>query len=141
MKIIVTGHGNFASGLESTVKLLAGTIPNTVFIDFTAEMSETDLATKFQQQLDADKTLFFCDLVGGTPYKEAVKLSFAHADQAAVVAGCNIGSLLELGLNQAALDKMTLKEVAAQFVQVSQAGTQVFKHRQVVEPETDADGI
>ena len=32
MQIIVTGHGNFASGIESTVKLLAGSIKNIKYI-------------------------------------------------------------------------------------------------------------
>ncbi|MFD1317569.1 PTS sugar transporter subunit IIA [Loigolactobacillus zhaoyuanensis] len=141
MKIIVTGHGNFASGLQSTIKLLAGSIPNTMFIDFTVEMSETDLAAKFQQQIGSDNILFFCDLVGGTPYKEAAKLSFTDEEKFAVVAGCNIGSLLELGLNQSSLAQKSIKEVAEEFVKVSQSGTQFFQHRQVVQPQNDEDGI
>jgi PTS system N-acetylgalactosamine-specific IIA component len=104
-------------------------------------MNEADLTAKLQQEMTADKILFFCDLVGGTPYKTAVKLSFNTADKMAVVAGCNIGALLELGLNQNGLDQQSIKTIADQFVQVSQAGTQVFKHHQIVEPETDEDGI
>ena len=33
MEIIITGHGNFASGIESTVKLLAGSIKNVKYAD------------------------------------------------------------------------------------------------------------
>ncbi len=46
MQIIVTGHGNFASGIESTVKLLAGSIKNIKYIDFTEDMNEESLMKK-----------------------------------------------------------------------------------------------
>ena len=79
MQVIVTGHGNFASGIESTVKLLAGKIENVSYIDFTENMSEEDLAKEFKKQFDKDnQALFFCDLLGGTPYKQAAMLKAAH---------------------------------------------------------------
>lgn len=141
MQIIVTGHGNFASGIESTIKLLAGSINGVKYIDFTGDMNEKDLAEKYQKLLlTEEKTLFFCDLVGGTPYKQAVVASADKERTVAVVAGCNVGSLLELGLNSSALQAKSISEVATTFVETSKNNTKVFKH--VVQNEqVDEDGI
>lgn len=76
MQIIVTGHGNFASGIESTVKLLAGSIKNIKYIDFTEDMNEESLMKKFEEAIKLNEHIvFFCDLLGGTPYKQAAILS------------------------------------------------------------------
>ncbi|MBU7555169.1 multidrug transporter [Pediococcus ethanolidurans] len=141
MQIIVTGHGNFASGIESTIKLLAKSIANVHYVDFTGEMDETSLAKEYQSLLSSDeKTLFFCDLVGGTPYKQAVVASSGHEEQIAVVAGCNVGSLLELGLNSSVLDDKSIADVAKLFVETSKKNTKTFTH-QVQQEQIPDDGI
>ncbi|VDG20837.1 hypothetical protein [Lactobacillus crustorum] [Lactiplantibacillus mudanjiangensis] len=141
MKIIVTGHGNFATGLQSTVKLLAGELPNVAFIDFTGDMNDGSLSDRFKQVLaDTDQAVFFCDLLGGTPFKEAVKLSNQLGKDIAVITGCNIGSLLEIGL-QLGDYKANATTLAEQLVTTSKAQTKVFHHHAIVEPSDDEDGI
>lgn len=141
VKVIVTGHGHFATGLESTVKLLAGRLPDVGFIDFTGDMDETSLRKKFEQAIrDTDQIVFFCDLLGGTPFKEAVKINSTVADKKiAVVTGCNIGSLMELGLQLNGYTG-TVDELAQKFVDISRAQTQVF-HRRKIETNGNSDGI
>lgn len=144
MQIIVTGHGNFASGIESTVKLLAGKIQGVSYIDFTEDMSEDDIAAKLSEQLSEDSsTVFFCDLLGGTPYKQAALLQANNSDKdIAVICGCNVGSLLENGL--VGLDKFKdADELATKLMDSAKAGIRQFGKSstkvaaQAQEPEDD----
>lgn len=140
MKLIVTGHGNYASGIQSTVKLLAGGLNGVSFIDFTGDMNEKSLSEKFVAEIkDDDQIVFICDLLGGTPFKEAVKLSMSMDKEISVTCGCNVGSIMEVGLQLAGFDG-TSKELADKLVSVSQNQTKVFEHRNT-QPESDEDGI
>ena len=50
--VIVTGHGNFATGLTSSVKLIAGSPENYVPVDFTQDKSTDDLERELLAQVD-----------------------------------------------------------------------------------------
>ncbi|KRN99937.1 PTS sugar transporter subunit IIA [Companilactobacillus kimchiensis] len=140
MKLIVTGHGNYATGIESTVKLLAGGLAGVSFIDFTGDMDENSLSKKFTEEIkNDDQVVFICDLLGGTPFKEAVKLSMSADKDISVTCGCNVGSIMEVGLQLSAFDG-TSKELADKLVSISQNQTKVFEHKSA-EPEPDEDGI
>ena len=84
IKIIVVGHGKFASGLQSSLELFVGKQEEHNFIDFTKKMSE----------IGKEETIIFTDMLGGTPYKEAAKIAYDN-DNVGVVSGCNLSSLLE----------------------------------------------
>lgn len=140
MKLIVTGHGNYATGIESTVKLLAGGLKNVSFIDFTGDMDENNLSKKFNDEIkNDDQIVFICDLLGGTPFKEAVKLSMTSDKEISVTCGCNVGAIMEVGLQLATFDG-SAKELANKIVSISQSQTKVFEHKSA-EPEPDEDGI
>ncbi|WP_047998563.1 PTS sugar transporter subunit IIA [Lactiplantibacillus herbarum] len=140
MKIIVTGHGNYADGLQSTVKLLAGELANVAYINFTGAMDDTALRVEFEAAIEgSDQVVFMCDLIGGTPFKEAVKLSDQVDQDVAVTSGCNIGSLLEVGL-QLADYQGTAAQLATRLVAISKTQTTVFQHRAIVQDDEE-DGI
>lgn len=126
MQIIVTGHGNFASGIESTVKLLAGSIKNVQYIDFTEDMDEESLMKKFEEAIKLNEHIvFFCDLLGGTPYKQAAILSTKSKKDISVICGCNVGSLLENGLT--GLDKFNdSTELAQALIESTKQGIRQF---------------
>lgn len=136
MEVVVTGHGHYATGFQSTIKLLAGEIPGVIFIDFTDEMSELDLAQQFPKN---DSLVFFCDLLGGTPYKQAAIIA-SHSDNVAVISGCNIGSLLEVGLQNDLTQMNDAHELARLFINSSHTGIQEFKP-QKYEEVIEEDGI
>lgn len=145
MQIIVTGHGRFASGIESTVKLLAGKIDNVTYIDFTENMGEEELAQRFYKQfLKDDQVLFFCDLLGGTPYKQAVMLKMDNQkSDIAVVCGCNVGSLLENGLRGLDNFKNT-NQLAKNIIDSAKNGIKQFGLQSPSEQnqaESDQEGI
>ena len=97
IKIIVTGHGHFATGIQSTMDYLQVN-QGYLFVDFVESDSDVTLKEKFEEiivQSSNPEIVFFCDLFGGTPYKAAASLAFEN-NPLAVVAGCNIGSLMEM---------------------------------------------
>lgn len=142
MKIVVTGHGEFAAGIKSTVELLLGPIEEIKYVNFTAGTTESELDNKFKAILaDGGKTVFFCDLFGGTPFKRAVVVSDGNSN-AAVVAGCNIGALIEVGM-QLKTYPGSAADMAAQLIELSKAGTRSFIKQDItLQPDDDfSDGI
>jgi PTS system N-acetylgalactosamine-specific IIA component len=110
-KIILTGHGQISSGIKSSLELLAGQNEDVIAVDFTRDMSETDLAAKLQDVVSSfpdASFLFVCDILGGTPYKESAKIANENP-QMEVVAGCNLGAILESSLMK---ETMGLSELA-----------------------------
>lgn len=139
MKIVVAGHGNFASGIKSTIKLLAGTLPDIDYVDFTEEMSEDELRVLLRKIVEIDNNIvFFCDLFGGTPYKVSVMLK-QEFPSVEIVAGGNIGSLLEqalTGINKFA----TTEELAKKLVSSSIENTKRYQ-KYIFDNNEDTDGI
>jgi PTS system N-acetylgalactosamine-specific IIA component len=122
IKTIITGHGNFATGLAGAVELLAGNQSNYVFIDFSKEMSEEELGEKLESLVGKQTTLIFTDLIGGTPFKEATKIAFSK-DNVRVVTGCNLASLLETIFR----DYKTVDNYADDLVYITKQTVQVYK--------------
>ena len=129
-KTIVTGHGKFATGFEGAIKLLAGKQLNMKFIDFSDGMSEVNLREEFLKSMSDEPTLFFTDLTGGTPYKEAAKIAYKSTN-VMVVAGCNLASLLETTFN----NYDSLKDYAEDLINVTKNSTELFE----IETEDEND--
>ncbi|TOD00361.1 PTS N-acetylglucosamine/galactosamine EIIA subunit, partial [Vibrio parahaemolyticus] len=73
---MITGHGHFSTGLQSTIELLAGLQAQLKYVDFTSEMSEAELHNELLKNTPQNEpVLFFCDLLGGTPFKQAVTIT------------------------------------------------------------------
>lgn len=70
--VIVTGHGSFATGLESNVKMLAGAEASLISVPFPDGMPPEELSEKLSDALaryqDCPYTLVLADLAGGTPF-------------------------------------------------------------------------
>ena len=136
---VITGHGNFATGLRSSIKLLAG-VPETFdFVDFTEDMSEEDMMERLSTlNQNGDAILYFADLLGGTPYKCAAKIAFDNSEQdVAVVAGCNLGALLETMFD----DYHDAKTYADALVDATKASVQVLDLTPDVQDNVEEDGI
>lgn len=97
--LLVTGHGHFATGLSSSLELIAGAQPHTAFVDFEADHSveilRENLAKAMDSLKDCDGILVLSDLPGGSPFKTAVELKFERQDQPMeVIAGTNLPLLV-----------------------------------------------
>lgn len=100
--LIISGHGHFATGLHSSLKLIAGEATNTQFIDFEEEDSTETLKEKYVQALSnldtCDEVLALTDLAGGSPFKTLVELSTEHSKRIEVIGGSNLPMILEISM-------------------------------------------
>jgi len=111
--LVVSGHGKYATSIKSTLEFLAGKNDEIKYIDFMQEDTDITLKCKMQKVLDENidsGILFVCDILGGTPFKCAVELSILK-NNIEVVAGCNIGSMLETSFNLGSLDVSELADL------------------------------
>ncbi len=101
--IILTGHGNFANGLSSSLSLIAGIPENYRSVDFLPEDSVDILTDKIKsaiKELDnCEEILILTDLVGGSPYNVSVKLRLdGNLEKIQVISGVNLGCLIETSI-------------------------------------------
>ena len=97
--LLVTGHGHFATGLGSSLELIAGAQPNVALVNFEADHSievlKENLNKAFDSLKEYDGVLVLSDLPGGSPFKTAVECKFERPDQAIeVIAGTNLPLLI-----------------------------------------------
>lgn len=125
-RIIVIGHGRFASGMRSSLELFIGKQNPADFIDFTKEMSDIELRQRLVEQINDEDIIFFTDIVGGTPYKEAAKLAY-NAKNIGVVSGCNLSSLLETAFK----NYQSKEELMRDLVNVTKKSIQIFQKNDI----------
>lgn len=119
---ILTGHGHFANGLKSALDMVAGDQEAFEIVPFEGSQAATygeDLrAAITKMRGETDGVLVFVDLLGGTPFNQAMMIS-ADVDNVEIVAGTNLPMLIELMLTRA---NLSLDELVANAVTVGQAG-------------------
>ncbi len=139
---ILTGHGTFANGLADALSMIAGDqdyfIP-VPFIEAGAASYPETLASTISDLLDqTDGVLIFCDLLGGTPFNQAMMLS-QNYNNVEVVTGTNLPMLLEtLSLR---LASTTLTDLLQTALESGVAGVshKTLELPAVVEPALDDD--
>ncbi|MNG90341.1 PTS system mannose-specific EIIAB component [compost metagenome] len=91
--IVVSGHINFASGMQSAIKAIVGEPEQMCFVDFIESMStdELELALrKAAKDVSSDEgVLFLTDIPGGSPANRATAILMDTA-QVEVLAGVNL---------------------------------------------------
>ena len=96
--LIVTGHGHFASGMTSSINLIAGAQENYIAVDFDwegTEKLENDLKEAIDKLSNCEGIIIFSDLAGGSPFKTAVLLTFDKSN-IKVISGTNLPRLGEI---------------------------------------------
>jgi PTS system N-acetylgalactosamine-specific IIA component len=124
--IILCGHGNYATGMQSTLELLAGKNQDLFYVNFTVDDTDMTLKEKLASLVENNKgseILFVCDIIGGTPFKIAAEISNSSENMELVV-GCNIGGILEMIFMK---DNLSLRELADNMVEQSKNSTIRFK--------------
>lgn len=107
--LLITGHGRFAGGMGSALKLVTGNTEHIAYVEFEEEHSTETLTENlnkaFEELKDCDGVLVLADLAGGSPFKCAVECKFARQGQAIeVVAGANLPMLVEGSMMMGAFD-------------------------------------
>ena len=93
--MIVTGHGRFAAGLQTSAKMIAGEHENVKYVNFEDGMGTDTLAellsAAYTELAHCDGIVVLSDLPGGSPFKTAVEVSMLHPDKKIeVLAGTNL---------------------------------------------------
>lgn len=100
-KVIVTGHGGYATAMKRNLGMLVGEMAGFYFVDFNENDSLDDLQKKLGEVLDGlpgEDILFACDLTGGSPFRTAAMMCMEHP-RWAVVAGVNTSAYSEMSFN------------------------------------------
>ncbi|MCO4198277.1 PTS galactosamine/N-acetylgalactosamine transporter subunit IIA [Aeromonas hydrophila] len=91
--IVVSGHINFASGMQSAMKAIVGEPEQMRFVDFVESMSTDDLETALRnaaQEVNSDDgVLFLTDIPGGSPANRA-SVILMDSDKVEVLSGVNL---------------------------------------------------
>ena len=81
---VLTGHGTFANGLADALKMIAGEQEAFVpvpFIEAGAATYPETLSATISDLLDTtDGVLVFCDLLGGTPFNQAMIIAQSYSN-------------------------------------------------------------
>ena len=131
--LVITGHGNYASGVKSALELIIGHRDNVLAFDFLKEESEEQFSLKFKDLDKNNNYLFACDLMGGTPYKVVSRLDLTKE----ILIGTNLGGMLDTVLK---IDKLSLNELADNLKEASLKSVVNIKDLKIVEKEV-TDGI
>lgn len=137
--IIITGHNHFASGILSSLTMIAGTKDNVYAVDFLSDDNDLSLEGKFNKIISENKDseiLFVCDLMGGTPFKVASKLAFTN-DNYEVVTGINLGGLIDTSMK---LDKMSIGELKTSCKEASIKSV-IPLEKVITKEESSSEGI
>ena len=139
---ILTGHGTFANGLADALSMIAGDQDYFIPVPFieagAASYPETLASTISDLLAQTDGVLIFCDLLGGTPFNQAMMLS-QNYNNVEVVTGTNLPMLLEtLSLR---LASTTLTDLLQTALESGIAGVshKTLELPAVVEPALDDD--
>lgn len=95
---VVTGHGEFARGITSSLEMIGGKQEQYETVLFLAEnpleQLGKDIRAAIKKVDSGEGVIVFTDLKGGTPFNESVMASLEF-DNVQVITGTNLAMLLE----------------------------------------------
>jgi PTS system N-acetylgalactosamine-specific IIA component len=142
--IIITGHGAFATGISSAVELLTGHQDFIIPVDFKAEHSEEELKehlrAAFDRLKDCKQILVLCDILGGSPFKNAVLLSFGD-ERIKVLYGTNLGMTVELAMRCMMGQIPDADALADEIIEIGKTQIGKYKYEPVETSEDFEEGI
>jgi PTS system N-acetylgalactosamine-specific IIA component len=140
--LIISGHGNFASGLHSSIKLIAGEPVNVQYVDFNESDSTETLKEKYYTSLKAidncDSILALTDLAGGSPFKTLVEVKTEIEKPMEVIGGTNLPMALEISMTKDIIED--LHSLVESALEIGKNGVVKFEFIAHEEVESE-DGI
>ena len=100
--LIITGHGQFASGIHSALTLIAGDATDVHAVDFREGDTPETLGEKLAKILkiyENDGVVIFTDIIGGAPFRQAALLASSR-ENLDVVYGTTLHMLVEAVLEK-----------------------------------------
>ncbi|MBQ3374813.1 MAG: PTS sugar transporter subunit IIA [Erysipelotrichaceae bacterium] len=134
IKIFISSHGHFASGLKSSLEILMG--PNdrvTVFDAYVTQESVQEHLDAFYETVGPEDTvLLLSDLYGGSV--NSVMYTYLTKPNTKLVAGVNLALVLDLAVREEISD-----EELADLVEMSRTMLRVVELEQTEEEESNDD--
>ena len=97
--MIVTGHGSFAAGITSGLRLLAGEPAHYEMVDFLPEDSVEVLTEKLKKAADrladCQEIIIYADLTGGSPFNVSIRMKMEGEKPVEVIGGANLPMILD----------------------------------------------
>ncbi|WP_312694673.1 PTS galactosamine/N-acetylgalactosamine transporter subunit IIA [Caproiciproducens sp.] len=101
--LLVTGHGGFASGMSSSLRMISGDQGNYQSVDFTDGMTpqelERNLRKALEQLYQKQGIIILTDIIGGSPFQVSVKIAQEFSNFR-VVGGINLPLLCDISLER-----------------------------------------
>lgn len=142
--IIISGHGTFATGISSAVELLTGHQDFIIPVDFREEHSEEqlkeNLKAAFDRFQDCEQVLVLCDILGGSPFKNAVMLSIGD-ERIKVLYGTNLGMTVELAMRCMMGQIPEADTLADEIIEIGKTQIGKYKYEPVEASEDFEEGI
>jgi fructoselysine/glucoselysine PTS system EIIA component len=98
-KFLIATHGNFASGIKSSLDIITGNTDNLSVIDaYTGENKsiESEINDVLEKIGNTDELIIFTDLMGGSVTNQII--NFALRKNVYIISGFNLPLLLEIVL-------------------------------------------
>lgn len=134
IKIFISSHGHFASGLKSSLEILMG--PNdrvTVFDAYVTQESVQEHLDAFYETVGPEDTvLLLSDLYGGSV--NSVMYTYLTKPNTKLVAGVNLALVLDLAVREEISD-----EELADLVEQSRSMLRIVELEQTEEEESNDD--
>lgn len=137
---LLTGHGEFAPGLASALELVAGKQEAFEVVPFDVEKAaeypellHTEIV-RLREQTDA--VLVFVDLLGGTPFNQAM-INTQSVSDVNVVTGTNLPMLIETLFTRNSDAAATLDSLTECAIAAGQSGVTTRKLGAVAADEDD----
>ncbi|MCW6555491.1 PTS galactosamine/N-acetylgalactosamine transporter subunit IIA [Yersinia ruckeri] len=112
--IVVSGHINFASGMASAVRAIAGEQPQMAFIDFVESMSTDRLEDELRRAADSvdsdEGVLFLIDIPGGSPCNRALNI-LMKGRNVELLAGVNLPMIANAAFERDGVSLAELVEI------------------------------
>ncbi|MFU2077669.1 PTS galactosamine/N-acetylgalactosamine transporter subunit IIA [Avibacterium endocarditidis] len=141
--LIVSGHGHFATGLQSALEQIIGQYPKVAFFDFDdKKITPEQLRQNIVQYLNTEQesaVLFCCDILGGTPFRQCAMIA-QQFERAEVIVGTNLQMLIEVIMAKDELDFSALVTLALN--SANQGITSLSAQQKISrQKQTEEDGI
>ena len=139
MKILIVGHGEYATGMKSAIKLLTGVNINIDAINLNEELTHNDYTMMVQEYVANNKDLvIFADMTGGAPFQIASReiLLNESSENQFVIGGVSVGCILEVVMNTLVLNSEDeLKDIINTAVNNIQEMTSIVCRKDLVSEE------
>jgi len=111
LRIFLASHGNFASGMKSSLDILLGKSDNvTVFDAYLDEQNIQDVMEAFYSTVnEGEQVVLLSDLYGGSVNQ--VMYLFLERPNTMLVAGVNLALVLELSIRESITEEELLEMV------------------------------